>query len=151
MGSLEKTVWRIVRSEGATTVLRRRGVSRVGALLWVVPLVVGVGFVVSWLGLRVVIPTLPLALVVLMLWPLRNERLRITQDRVTWKDRLFGHRITVRPEEVRLVARPAGPEKALMLGDRRSEQLLATGAAEDVDALTHCLHDALQRARAQRS
>jgi hypothetical protein len=88
-----------------------------------------------------------LGLIVAMLWPLPEERLSVTARHVRWKDRVFGSRFRASLGNTRLVTRSAGRERALLLTDVRTEQLLAMAAPEDVEAFIELLHAALTRAR----
>ena len=146
-GDAASTGWRVVHAKGTTTELRRPRLVSGRGLLLVFPIIFAIACA-GWLfGAPFVMPLGALCLLVAMLWPLPEERLSVTARHVRWKDRALGSRFRASLDDTRLVTRSAGAERALLLTDGRTEQLLAMAAPEDVDALVELLHDALSRAR----
>lgn len=146
-GDAASTGWRVVYAEGTTTELRRPRLVSGRGLLLVFPIMFAIACAAWLLGFQLALPLGPLALLVVMVWPLSEERLSVTAQHVRWKDRVLGSRFRASLGNTRLVARSAGPERALLLTDGHTEQLLAMAAPEDADALIELLHDALSRAR----
>lgn len=150
-GESERTGWRRTRTDGATTHYRRPRVTSGKGLLLLFPAVMVVTCLGSMAGLRLVVPILVLIPIVVMQWPLAEERLRVGPKKVVFKDRLLGPRLSCRLGVARLVKTRMESESAVLLTDGRAHHLLATGTSHDVDALVTDLDEALARARQARA
>jgi hypothetical protein len=145
-GDANATGWRIRSESPRVTVLTRRRLVSGAGLLWLPVLVAAIAILGAALDPPVAVPCGPTLFILVMLWPLPVERIRISEKRVAWKDRLLGHRFRTPLHRARVVVRTVGNERAIVLTDGGTEQLVALGPAEDVEALVEELHAALARA-----
>lgn len=137
----------MVSREGTATELRRRRIVSGVGLLFVFPIAFALALAAWAVGVRFALPIGGLVALVVLVWPLPHERIRITARRVVWRERLLGARFRAAPSATRIVTRTAGAERALLLSDGTTEHLVVLGPPEDVEALTDVLHEALARAR----
>lgn len=145
-GESARTGWRRLRTDGATTEYRRARVASGWGLLLVFPVALAAVCLGSMVGLRVLLPVGVLIAIVVMQWPLAEERLRIGPKKVVYKDRVLGSRLSCRLDVARLLKTRSESESAVLLTHGYAHHLLATGASQDVDALVVDLDEALARA-----